>query len=353
MREKIPFSQLWIEEEERLWELSSSFSCETTIVEIGTGQGGSAFIFGTAAGTRGAKIYTHDVAPAQETFTNLKGLPVTIRAMTSAQGEALWSEGPVDVLFLDGGHSFLDVHTDFSLWRNHLRPGALVLFHDYDPVERGGVPHLGVRLFCDTMLRLGKLEDTLHDGRLLIGRVRQPDTACPEPEDFAVTWTRWGDKLRNILAAKRPGLMGGKLPTGIAEFVQKMLGASPVADRLTFAGDLLLIMDRPYTESTQVLLDTGLPTEYVDDWTLCYLVQESLESNRDLLLQMVSNRDVLFKYNELNDMMASAMGRNYSIDAVFSDAPSDMGELSAKCAYELVRLHFMEQIIRSIKKEQG
>jgi len=45
MSGRITFSQLWLEEEEFLWERSKDFPPQTTLVEIGTGQGGSAFIF--------------------------------------------------------------------------------------------------------------------------------------------------------------------------------------------------------------------------------------------------------------------------------------------------------------------
>ncbi|MGE4297669.1 MAG: class I SAM-dependent methyltransferase [Desulfovibrionaceae bacterium] len=351
MRDRIPFSQLWIEEEQYLWTLGDTLSGAAVVVEIGSGQGGSAYIFAHTAGALGARIHTHDIAPARELYDNLRGLPVDIRAMSSAEGAARWDGTPIDVLFIDGGHTFIDVYTDFALWARFLRPGGKVLFHDYDPPARGGVPHLGVRLFCDTLRGAGALADVAHEGRLLIGRVDSPQTALPDMASFAETWTTWGESLRRLIAARRPGLMANALP-GKAAFVREFLGASVVVDPKTFDGDLLLVMDRPFTTATQALLEGGVAAAYVDDWMVGYLVQEALGSNRDLLLNRVADRSVLFKYNELNEMMASGAGRAYSLDAVFAHPPRNLEALSAHCAHELVRLHFMEQIAGTLEEKQ-
>ncbi len=40
---------------------------------------------------------------------------------------------PIDVLFIDGDHSYAGVRADFELWSPLVRPGGLVLFHDILP----------------------------------------------------------------------------------------------------------------------------------------------------------------------------------------------------------------------------
>jgi predicted O-methyltransferase YrrM len=41
-----------------------------------------------------------------------------------------WSAGPVDLVFVDGDHLEPGVRLDWELWREHVRPGGFVLFHD-------------------------------------------------------------------------------------------------------------------------------------------------------------------------------------------------------------------------------
>lgn len=50
-----------------------------------------------------------------------------------------WSDGPVDMLFIDGDHSYAGVTRDIQAWLPHLRSGGLVLFHDtgLEDVDRG------------------------------------------------------------------------------------------------------------------------------------------------------------------------------------------------------------------------
>lgn len=51
----------------------------------------------------------------------------------------------IDLLHIDGWHTFRAVSSDFRLFRRHLNPGALVMFHDVFTVFRG------MRLFWKLM----------------------------------------------------------------------------------------------------------------------------------------------------------------------------------------------------------
>lgn len=47
-------------------------------------------------------------------------------------------DGPFDLLFLDGDHSYEAIHRDFTDWTPKLRPGGLLLMHDVvHPVHEG------------------------------------------------------------------------------------------------------------------------------------------------------------------------------------------------------------------------
>jgi len=45
----------------------------------------------------------------------------------------------INVLFLDGGHTYADVHADFCAWSPFVAPGGHVAFHDYGTKYTDGV----------------------------------------------------------------------------------------------------------------------------------------------------------------------------------------------------------------------
>lgn len=49
---------------------------------------------------------------------------------------------PLGLVFIDGGHSYETVATDYQCWHPHLLPGGLLVFHDIflDPTEGGQAP---------------------------------------------------------------------------------------------------------------------------------------------------------------------------------------------------------------------
>jgi SAM-dependent methyltransferase len=60
--------------------------------------------------------------------------------MTSVEAAALIADGSVDVVYIDGNHGYLDVLEDIAAWLPKVKPGGLLAGHDYDPIERSGVP---------------------------------------------------------------------------------------------------------------------------------------------------------------------------------------------------------------------
>lgn len=55
---------------------------------------------------------------------------------TKTRALALLDHQPVDVLFIDGDHRLEGVRRDFELWRDAVRPGGKIVFHDILPHAR-------------------------------------------------------------------------------------------------------------------------------------------------------------------------------------------------------------------------
>jgi predicted O-methyltransferase YrrM len=91
---------------------------------------------------------------------------------TSAEAARTWST-PIDLLFIDGDHTFEGVRRDFELFRPWLTPNALVVFHDtawnYHPALAGTPPgdleeklaNMGVPRYLDMLKHEGYQSITL------------------------------------------------------------------------------------------------------------------------------------------------------------------------------------------------
>jgi predicted O-methyltransferase YrrM len=117
------------------------------IVEIGSARGRSTCAFALACRTNGGghvhAIDPHSINPWTEIGTGgqteeflrarLREYHLeewcTVIAKTSADAAKTWS-APIDLLFIDGDHSFEGVRDDFNMFRPWLAPNALVVFHD-------------------------------------------------------------------------------------------------------------------------------------------------------------------------------------------------------------------------------
>jgi len=66
-------------------------------------------------------------------------VPVVCRSEVAAR---LWAT-PLSLVFIDGGHSYESVVTDYQYWTKHLMPGGYLLIHDIfaDPAQGGQAPY--------------------------------------------------------------------------------------------------------------------------------------------------------------------------------------------------------------------
>ncbi|HEV7396247.1 MAG TPA: class I SAM-dependent methyltransferase [Pyrinomonadaceae bacterium] len=126
----------------RLLEIVSSINAHT-ICEIGSAGGGTTFLL-TQAAAQDAVIVTIDLEfsrPRQEAIIRfasntqrvfcLEGNshhPQMVREVRNCLDQQT-----LDVLYLDGDHSYEGIKTDFELYSPLVRPGGIIVFHDIVP----------------------------------------------------------------------------------------------------------------------------------------------------------------------------------------------------------------------------
>jgi predicted O-methyltransferase YrrM len=135
------------------------------IIEIGTAEGGTLFLFTRAAASnatlvsldlegkgfgvsypaRNRRLY-RAFARGDQTVHLVRGDshdPSTLHRVGAL------AEGPVDLLFIDGDHSYDGVKSDFLDYSPLVRPGGIVALHDIVPASEervGGVPRYWAEL---------------------------------------------------------------------------------------------------------------------------------------------------------------------------------------------------------------
>lgn len=176
----IPFA-FWIAEAAR----------PNTLVELGTHSGNSYFAFcqsvqhnhlqtkcfaidtwqGDAhAGFYGAEIYQTVCAHNEKHYQQFSRL----LRMTFNDGLALFENGSIDLLHIDGLHTYDAVKHDFETWLPKLSSRGIVLFHDIAVRDRG----FGVwRVWAELSKRYDHLEFSHSNGLgvLFVGEERTPE----------------------------------------------------------------------------------------------------------------------------------------------------------------------------------
>lgn len=160
------------EEGLRLFELALEACSLGPCLEIGSFCGKSTVYLGTACKTRGRTLFTIDhhlgseeQQPGQQYFdsdllnsgTGLidsfpyfratiqrAGLEETVVPMVTKSEVAArdWAT-PLSLVFIDGGHSYETVVTDYECWHPHLVHNGFLVFHDIflDPAKGGQAPY--------------------------------------------------------------------------------------------------------------------------------------------------------------------------------------------------------------------
>lgn len=160
------------EEGRRLYEIAHQAACRGPCLEIGSYCGKSALYLGTACRENGGVLFSIDhhqgseeqqpgeeyfdpdlfdpVSYGIDTFRNFQctlersGLRETVVPLvcTSAMAARAWAT-PLSLVFIDGGHAYGTVLSDYRNWSGHLQPGGYLLIHDIfkDPADGGQAPY--------------------------------------------------------------------------------------------------------------------------------------------------------------------------------------------------------------------
>lgn len=160
------------EEGRRLYDTACLAAPKGPCLEIGSYCGKSALYLGSACKEKGAVLFSIDHHRGSEeqqpgeayfdpalfdvrsytvdTFSlfrrtlkmaDLEEAVIPIVAPSAAAARS-WAT-PLSLVFIDGGHAYETVHTDYACWAKHLMPGGYLLIHDIfkDPDQGGQAPY--------------------------------------------------------------------------------------------------------------------------------------------------------------------------------------------------------------------
>lgn len=358
MNRKIQFSQLWVEEERYLCEQAALLEKNSIIVEIGTAQGGSAYLFATSAKAKNVSIYTYDLFPSNEAFENLKGLTdVHSISKSSAIGAKEWPRKygkPINLLFIDGSHTLENVYLDFISWLPYVKAGGKILFHDFDPVHKGGFAHLGVKVFIDALQELDILSNVEHVGRIFSG-IKKKEVHCNRLiEECFSAWENIGRKVEKFV----------KFDFGHCNFIGYEDNHVTLLRELRgFKGKIFENLNAMSLENNVMALPQPLSKDIIekisednnfillDGLVFSYLLYDSMLNNRDKILAVTKNRKAYFKWEELLEMHNHAHNFKGAIRDIFSIKNRSIKSISKICARELVRLNILNNIFFAINGE--
>ncbi len=159
-------------EGQRLYELAATAASLGPCLEIGSYCGKSALYLGQACKEKGAVLFSVDhhrgseeQQPGEEYFDpalfdvrgfamdtfgpfrrtlQMAGLEDTVVPIVSPSTLAAraWAT-PLSLVFIDGGHAYETVRSDYECWAGHIVPGGFLLIHDIfkDPAAGGQAPY--------------------------------------------------------------------------------------------------------------------------------------------------------------------------------------------------------------------
>jgi hypothetical protein len=149
----------------------------STIVELGTGYGGSAQLMLTAGRGR-VNLYSIDIENRipQSLFEDPA---FTFFCGTDRAFMGQW-DGNADFIFMDAGHSFKSVYMNYQTLSPILGARGLIGFHDVD------MEKIGTRVFVETLIRNGNLKRPIKSDSLLVAE-NVGGMPLPDADAFAET----------------------------------------------------------------------------------------------------------------------------------------------------------------------
>lgn len=167
------------DEVDALQEMARSLPTGAAIVNIGAGNGTSGLAFMEARAD--LRLFTIDIQAESSPFGCLQGEEAVFRGAgfwgdprhTQIHGDSkevgkAWAYGPVDLVFVDGGHQYHEAKGDIEIWLPLITPGGIMAVHDYEKKVKAW--H-GVNKAVKELL-VGKLEQVLFVDTLIAFRVK-------------------------------------------------------------------------------------------------------------------------------------------------------------------------------------
>jgi hypothetical protein len=182
----------WLEEDEADLLIGATIRAVTalpasgSIVEVGSYCGRSTVVMGTVVKTLGARLSVvaidpHEgevgaldqgisrTAPTLQAFQDniaRAGLVDIVRTVRQRSYDTEWHD-PINLLFIDGLHDYVNVARDFYHFERYVVPDGLVAFHDYASY------YPGVVAFVDELLAAGAYEKVWLTRSLIVLRKRR------------------------------------------------------------------------------------------------------------------------------------------------------------------------------------
>lgn len=308
--EKVSFAYVWREEQEVLFRLAQQVPRNGVIVEIGTALGGTAKIFHNAASQNGVRIYSIDMLDCKRAKNNLAGTDVSFVQKASVECSEIWKnqiKKPINLLYIDGDHTLGGVFEDFNGWLSLVEEKGVIAFHDYDPAERGGLAHFGVKICLDTLLAKGFLENPRQEYKILYG---VKNCAAAKRLD-------WKDCLATFFATAER-----------IELVKRHIFAKSIPEGL----EILRTRSEPFTNVEA-----------------CYCIDYALSRDFECLDAATNSFYEFRKWVELLSVLEHAYGRSrFPSYADGKPCPMNASELSRIVAAEQARISILSLVLKTL-----
>jgi MMP 1-O-methyltransferase len=199
-----------------LYDAALSYFDHGVGVEIGTYCGKSTVLLGAAALARNSVLYTvdhhhgseehqpgweyHDTSLVDEATGRFDTLPALRRTLDDAGLDdnvvavvgkstvvAIGWRTPLQLLFIDGGHSEAAAHQDFDGWAKWVSPGGALIIHDVfpDPRDGGQAPY---QIYCRAVQSGAFVERSVTGSMRLLERVSGEAGVVAPGDDAGQEW---------------------------------------------------------------------------------------------------------------------------------------------------------------------
>ena len=171
-------AQRWSDIQEHLPRLFAAASQHCVEIGVRTGMSTSALLAGVER--RGGHLWSFDVNDCpvfkghpQWTFTRMD-------TVKDAKFALEYIPVFVNVLFVDGDHTYEGVRADFLMYRDYVRPSGYIAFHDINDSEFHRANMVGVARLWDE-LKGHKIEFNLNQTWAGIGVIQHETLTMPSP----------------------------------------------------------------------------------------------------------------------------------------------------------------------------